>query len=50
MNTQLLNGLVKVAPIATAAFSILLLAHGVHGTPNLHATVNGDPMGPGPPN
>lgn len=61
MNSRLLNGLTRVAPLAMAAFSVLLIVHGVHhvssgdpiggGPPNVHYVANdGDPIGGGPPN
>jgi hypothetical protein len=59
MNSLTLHRLVKVAPFAMAAFSVLLLAHGVHvnggdpggpGEPNVHLIHLGDPGGPGEPN
>ena len=56
MNIRLLQRLVKAVPIATVAFSILFMAHGltaVHGVFGAHAVhvhTNGDPGGPGEPN
>ena len=58
MNSLLLHRLVKVAPIAMAAFAVLLMVHGVHvgasahiGTAasNVHVVSNGDPGGIGGP-
>jgi hypothetical protein len=48
MNGLILHRLVKVAPFAMAAFSILLMGHGVYATHGVH--VFGDPGGPGAPN
>jgi hypothetical protein len=42
MNSLRLHRLVKVAPLAMAAFSIVLFAHGV---PAFHAILNGDRIG-----
>jgi hypothetical protein len=60
MNTLLLHRLVKVAPIAMAVFSIVLVAHGVHIVssgdpggntgPNLGMIAAGDPGGNTGPN
>ncbi len=44
MNSLLLHKLVKVAPMAMAVFSVLLIAHGVH------VGANGDPGGNTGPN
>lgn len=49
MNSLLLHRLIKVAPFAVTAFSILLMAYGFHGHA-VHVYSNGDPGGPGEPN
>ena len=60
MSSSLLNTLVKAAPFAMAALSVLLTAHGIHvgvngdpggnTGPNLHLVFNGDPGGNTGPN
>ncbi len=60
MNSLLLHRLVKVAPFAMVAFSMLLMAHGLHVVtngdpggntgPNLHVISSGDPGGNTGPN
>jgi len=60
MDSRILDRLVKAAPFAMAAFSIFLMAHGVHygangdpignTGPNLHAIASGDPIGNTGPN
>lgn len=58
MNSLLLHRLIKAVPFAMAAFTIVLMAHGVHtngdpvgpGEPNVHMIHGGDPVGPGEPN
>ena len=60
MNFSVLNRVVRVAPLAMAVFSIVLMAHGLHfgvngdpggnTGPNLHWIANGDPGGNTGPN
>jgi len=51
MNSLVLRGLVKVVPFAMTAFTILLMAHGLHTVAHgLHVAPHGDPGGPGEPN
>jgi hypothetical protein len=60
MNTKFLDRLVKAAPFAMAAFSIVLLVHGVHVVPggdvggstgpNFHMIASGDVGGSTGPN
>jgi hypothetical protein len=59
MNSSLLKGLLKVAPLAVTTISLMLLAHGLHpithgdpggiGQPDMKMTVSGDPGGIGQP-